>query len=112
MVGTDFGYKNNIRDNRNVAPRGAVIHEPFTLLSYAAGLTGVRLAPYLAATAVGLLPSTVVQVGLGASAPFVVAHATAFAAVPVVVVAALAGAGLLVWRRRRRAADAQLHPAG
>jgi uncharacterized membrane protein YdjX (TVP38/TMEM64 family) len=75
---------------------------PFTLLSYAAGLTGVRLLPYLAATAVGLVPSTAVQVGLGASAPFVVAHATAFTAVPVVVVVALAAVGLLAWRRHRR----------
>ena len=79
---------------------------PFTLLSYAAGLTGVRLAPYLAATAVGLLPSTVVQVGLGASAPFALAHATAFAAVPGAVVVALAAVGLIVRRRRRRSADA------
>jgi uncharacterized membrane protein YdjX (TVP38/TMEM64 family) len=86
---------------------------PFTLLSYAAGLTGVRLAPYLAATAVGLLPSTVVQVGLGTSAPFVVAHATAFAAVPVAAVAALAAVGLLVWRRRRKAgSQPEPHPAG
>jgi uncharacterized membrane protein YdjX (TVP38/TMEM64 family) len=79
---------------------------PFTLLSYAAGLTGVRLLPYLAATAVGLLPSTAVQVGLGASAPVVVAHATAFTAVPVTVAVVLAAVALLAWRRhRRRGAD-------
>ncbi|WP_448624128.1 TVP38/TMEM64 family protein [Geodermatophilus sp. URMC 64] len=78
---------------------------PFTLLSYAAGLTGVRLVPYLAATAVGLVPSTVVQVGLGASAPFVVEQATTFTVVPVLLVAGLLAAlGALAWRRRKRRA--------
>ena len=78
---------------------------PFTLLSYAAGLTGVRLLPYLAATALGSLPGTVVAVGLGASAPLVVAHGTALTAVPAVaVVVASAVVGLLVRRRHHAAA--------
>ena len=76
---------------------------PFTLLSYAAGLTGMRLAPYLAATAVGLVPSTVVQVGVGASAPAILA-----AAGPVTVASAAAALAVLVVlvvgvRRHRRA---------
>jgi uncharacterized membrane protein YdjX (TVP38/TMEM64 family) len=44
---------------------------PFVALSYAAGLTGVRLVPYGLATALGLIPSTVLQVGIGASVGFV-----------------------------------------
>src|SRR3954447_5323004 len=75
----------------------------FTLLSYAAGLAGVRLLPYLAATAVGLVPSTVVQVGVGASAPFVVEQATTFTLLPVLLVAVLlAVLGALTWRRRKQ----------
>jgi uncharacterized membrane protein YdjX (TVP38/TMEM64 family) len=77
---------------------------PFTLLSYAAGLTGVRLLPYTAATAVGVLPSTVVQVGLGASATFVVGRATTVAAVPALLLVVLVAAlGFVTWRRRRGA---------
>ncbi|HLM05567.1 MAG TPA: VTT domain-containing protein [Blastococcus sp.] len=68
---------------------------PFVVLSYAAGLTAVRLGPYLLATALGMLPSTVVQVGLGASAgtfdPWTLAGA-----------AVVAGAVLVVVLRRRR----------
>lgn len=40
---------------------------PFTVVSYAAGLSAVRPGAYLAATALGLVPSTVLQVGAGAS---------------------------------------------
>lgn len=71
---------------------------PFVVLSYGAGLTAMRLLPYAAATALGLLPSTVVQVGVGASAPALVSGATAAIALPL---AALVVLGL--WYRRRRA---------
>jgi uncharacterized membrane protein YdjX (TVP38/TMEM64 family) len=86
---------------------------PFTLVSYAAGLTGVRLAPYLAGTAVGLIPSTVVQVGIGASASFVVEQAATFTVVPVLLVAGpMAALGAVAWRRRkRRAAERAAVPA-
>ncbi|MGY2004158.1 TVP38/TMEM64 family protein [Blastococcus sp. SYSU DS1024] len=40
---------------------------PFVVVSYGAGLAGVRFGHFLAATAVGLVPSTVLQVGAGAS---------------------------------------------
>ncbi len=73
---------------------------PFVVLSYGTGLTGMRLLPYAAATALGLIPSTVVQVGVGASAPALVSGATAAVALPVT---ALVVAGV-VWLRRRRAA--------
>ncbi|SDE91621.1 Uncharacterized membrane protein YdjX, TVP38/TMEM64 family, SNARE-associated domain [Blastococcus fimeti] len=71
---------------------------PFVVLSYGSGLTAMRLLPYIAATALGVLPSTVVQVGVGASAPALVSGATAAVALPL---AALVVA--VVWTRRRRA---------
>lgn len=78
---------------------------PFVVLSYGAGLTAIRWAPYVAGTALGLLPSTVVQVGIGASAGAVVERSTTLTALPwlaaAVVVAAL-GAG--AWSQRQRAA--------
>jgi uncharacterized membrane protein YdjX (TVP38/TMEM64 family) len=41
---------------------------PFTIVNYAFGLTGIRLGPYIAATAVGILPGTIAFVYLGAAA--------------------------------------------
>jgi uncharacterized membrane protein YdjX (TVP38/TMEM64 family) len=77
---------------------------PFTVVSYGAGLAAVRPGPYAAATALGLVPSTVLQVGAGAS----VAHLDRWAdlATPATTaVAALvlltAGGLALRWRRRR-----------
>jgi uncharacterized membrane protein YdjX (TVP38/TMEM64 family) len=75
---------------------------PFVAVSYGAGLTGVRLLPYLLATALGLVPSTLLQVGVGASAGFLVDRMTASAVVPaaaVVFVAVVVGS--VVWRRCR-----------
>ncbi|WP_166509679.1 MULTISPECIES: TVP38/TMEM64 family protein [unclassified Blastococcus] len=40
---------------------------PFVFVSYAAGLSGVRLGPYLLGTAVGLVPWSVLYVGVGTS---------------------------------------------
>jgi uncharacterized membrane protein YdjX (TVP38/TMEM64 family) len=81
---------------------------PFVVLSYGAGLTAVRLTPYALSTAIGLVPSTVVQVGIGASAGVLAAWATPITVVPIAA-AVLVAAGLvaLAWRRRRRAPDAQ-----
>ena len=78
---------------------------PFTVVSYAAGLTGIRLLPYAAATALGLLPSTVAQVGLGASATWITAWAAPLRAArwPLVLSAAVVGvAGAWWWYRRTR----------
>lgn len=72
---------------------------PFVVLSYGSGLTAMRLPPYVAATALGIIPTTVVQVGVGASAPALVGGATAAVALPLAVLGVLA----LVWFRRRRA---------
>ncbi|MGY1698685.1 TVP38/TMEM64 family protein [Geodermatophilus sp. SYSU D00766] len=76
---------------------------PFSVLSHAAGLSAVPLAPYVAATALGLLPSTVLQVGVGASVPQLTqwaarAGSPEVAAASVVVVAVL---GVVVVSRRR-----------
>ncbi|WP_166509607.1 TVP38/TMEM64 family protein [Blastococcus sp. TF02-8] len=76
---------------------------PHVVVSYGAGLSGVRLAPYAAATAVGLVPSTVVQVGVGASTGFVVEHLTTLTVVPAIVVGLVLVAGVIWWFRRRRA---------
>jgi uncharacterized membrane protein YdjX (TVP38/TMEM64 family) len=78
---------------------------PFVVVSYGAGLSGVRVGPYLAATAVGLVPSTLVQVGIGASTGFVVAHATALTVVPAVVIAVVLLGGGVWWYRRRAGAE-------
>ncbi len=77
---------------------------PFVVLSYAAGLTATRWGPYVAATALGLVPSTVVQVGIGASVGAVASNATPLSLLPLsvaaVVVVVVAGGA---WRRRQRA---------
>lgn len=80
---------------------------PFVAVSYGAGLTAVRLTPYALSTALGLIPSTVVQVGVGASAGVLAERATALTVVPAVaaVLVILGGLGVLAWRRRRPAAE-------
>jgi uncharacterized membrane protein YdjX (TVP38/TMEM64 family) len=40
---------------------------PYVVVSYAAGLTGLRWRPYLLGTAVGLVPGSVLHVGIGAA---------------------------------------------
>jgi uncharacterized membrane protein YdjX (TVP38/TMEM64 family) len=87
---------------------------PFVVLSYGAGLAGVRFMPYVLATAVGLVPSTVVQVAVGASATAILSRSTAFTVVPVVVVlVVLALAGAWAWRRRRaQGREGIAEPAG
>jgi uncharacterized membrane protein YdjX (TVP38/TMEM64 family) len=84
---------------------------PFVALSYGSGLLGIRFAPYFAATAVGLLPSTVVQVGIGASVGFVVSGGSVLALLPAVAGAlALAAIAAVTWRRRRRSAAQASEP--
>jgi uncharacterized membrane protein YdjX (TVP38/TMEM64 family) len=80
---------------------------PFVVLSYGAGLTAIRWPPYVAGTALGLIPSTLVQVGIGASASAVAARAAPLTVVPVLTaVAVLAVLAAGAWRRRLRAAVA------
>jgi uncharacterized membrane protein YdjX (TVP38/TMEM64 family) len=47
---------------------------PFTIVNYAFGLTGIRLAPYVGATAIGILPGTLAFVYIGAAAASVAAQ--------------------------------------
>jgi uncharacterized membrane protein YdjX (TVP38/TMEM64 family) len=84
---------------------------PFVVLSYGAGLTAVRLLPYALSTALGLVPSTVVQVGIGASADELAAWATTVTVVPVVAaLLVLAGLGAFAWRRHRAQPDPRPDP--
>ena len=79
---------------------------PYVVVSYGAGLSGARLGPYLAATSVGLVPSTVVQVAVGASAGYVLAHLGTLPVLPFAVGAVVLVAGGVWWyRRRARRAD-------
>ena len=79
---------------------------PFVVLSYGAGLTAVRLTPYALSTAIGLIPSTVVQVGIGASAGVLVSWTATVTALPVVAAVLVVAGTALAWRRRRRVPDA------
>ncbi|SEL98843.1 Uncharacterized membrane protein YdjX, TVP38/TMEM64 family, SNARE-associated domain [Blastococcus sp. DSM 46786] len=77
---------------------------PFVAVNYGAGLAGVRPAPFAAATAVGLVPSTLVQVGLGASAGVLFAHLDASVVVPGLVAGlAVLAVGMAWWYRGRTA---------
>ena len=74
----------------------------FMVVSYGAGLTGVRLAPYVLATAVGALPGSVLYVGIGTSLAVVGGSATGRPAVVAVGALAVIGLSGAVWWRRRR----------
>ena len=76
---------------------------PFMPVSYAAGLTAVPLAPYTAATALGVVPGSALQVAVGASVGGLPAWVTSPGGLVVegaLVVLVLAG-GVLWWRRTR-----------
>lgn len=75
---------------------------PFMVVSYAAGLSGVRLAPYVLATTVGAVPGSVLYVGIGTSVTVVGEWATGWPAVVALgVLAAVAASGAVRWRRHR-----------
>jgi uncharacterized membrane protein YdjX (TVP38/TMEM64 family) len=79
---------------------------PFAVCNYGAGLVGVRLRPYLLATAIALPAGTAVQVGVGASAAQFVSGQAAFTALPLAVGLALLGwLALRAWRRPEPAVD-------
>ncbi|SFP13502.1 Uncharacterized membrane protein YdjX, TVP38/TMEM64 family, SNARE-associated domain [Geodermatophilus dictyosporus] len=80
-----------------------VMPVPFSLTSYAAGLTGVPLGTYTAATALGVVPGSVLQVAVGASAGPLLGWATSPGGLLVegVVVLLLVAGGVVWWRRRR-----------
>ncbi len=77
---------------------------PFAVGSYAAGLTAVRLVPYAAGTALGILPGSAVHTAVGASAAGLPDWATSPTGLAIegAILAAVVVGGLLWWRRRRR----------
>ena len=76
---------------------------PFMPVSYAAGLTGIRLLPYTAATALGVVPGSALQVAVGASAGGLPDWLTSPAGlVGEGLVALLLVAGVVLWWRRTR----------
>ena len=82
---------------------------PFVFVSYAAGLSGIRLGPYLLGTAIGLVPWSVLYVGIGASATSIESWTSLVDVIPplAVVVGFLALSAGYLWRRRRRRQPAQ-----
>jgi uncharacterized membrane protein YdjX (TVP38/TMEM64 family) len=85
---------------------------PFVVLSYGAGLTSIRWAPYALATAIGLVPSSIVQVGVGASAGALADRAGVVTVAGVLVVVLVLGSWALLAWRRRRATPSAAEPAG
>ncbi len=78
---------------------------PFPAVNYGIGLSGARVAPYLGATVLGMLPSTVAQVGLGASAGLLLEGTTGtLTAVAGAVLLVALVSGTVLWRRRRAVA--------
>ncbi len=73
---------------------------PFFVVNYAAGLSGVRLGPYLLGTVLGILPGTVAVVVLGDAAVGGTPHPVLLA---VSVVGGLLGLAGAVWASRRPA---------
>ncbi len=77
---------------------------PFSVPSHAAGVSAVPTGAYAAATALGLLPSTVLLVGAGAAVPGlakVAAHAGSRLVLAMVASAAFLVAGTVLPRHRR-----------
>ena len=75
---------------------------PFVVVSYGAGLSGVRLAPYVLATTVGAVPGSVLYVGIGTSLTVVGGWATGWPAVGALGALVLVGLSGAAWWRRRK----------
>jgi uncharacterized membrane protein YdjX (TVP38/TMEM64 family) len=80
---------------------------PFVVLSYGAGLTSIRWGPYALATAIGLVPSTIVQIGVGASAGALAERAGVIAVAGVVVVVLVVGSWVTIGRHVRSRVPSQ-----
>lgn len=71
---------------------------PFSVLNYAAGLSGVRFAPYVLGTVLGILPGTVAVVVLGDAAAGGTPHPVLLVVSAVCGLIGLAGAGVAARR--------------
>ncbi|SDC38163.1 Uncharacterized membrane protein YdjX, TVP38/TMEM64 family, SNARE-associated domain [Geodermatophilus telluris] len=79
----------------------------YTLVSYAAGVTGVRLRPYAVGTALGIVPGSALHVAAGASAGRLLGWVTSPGGLLVEgAVLLLAVAGGVAWWRRGRSRSA------
>ena len=74
---------------------------PFMLVSYAAGLSGVRLRPYALGTAIGLLPGSVTYVAIGSSTAQIASWLTPHLVALFAVTLTLGLLGLGIGRRLR-----------
>ena len=72
---------------------------PFMAVSYAAGLTGVRLAPYTTGTVVGLVPGSIVYVAIGSSTALVDWSMPSVTSAFVVLGALILAGGMVTFRR-------------
>ncbi|MGY1779765.1 TVP38/TMEM64 family protein [Geodermatophilus sp. SYSU D01036] len=79
---------------------------PFAVVSHAAGLSAVRFRAYAAGSALALVPTTALQVGVGASVPGLAARAGS-PVVPALIGGIALVAACSVWLRRRRAGAAE-----
>jgi uncharacterized membrane protein YdjX (TVP38/TMEM64 family) len=75
---------------------------PFGLVSYAFGATGVRLRAYLAGTALGAVPSTVVYATLGAHALSPGSPGFVYSLLAALVMSLTTSTTMVVLARRRR----------
>lgn len=86
---------------------------PFVIVSYTAGLSGVRPVPYLLGTVVGLIPWSVLYVGIGAAAVDLGSWTTVpDLALPAVAAVAVTVAGAAWWWRHRPRKPATPQPTG
>lgn len=76
-----------------------LLHVPFTLVNYASGVSAVRLRTFAWTTLLGLVPSTMIFVGLGAGLPSLneLRDAGAMSLVSPLVGIALLGMGVIPW---------------
>lgn len=76
-----------------------LLHVPFTLVNYASGVSEVRLWTFTWTTLLGLVPSTMVFVGLGASLPSLneLRDEGVTSLVSPAVIAALVAMGMIPW---------------
>ena len=73
---------------------------PFTLVSYAGGLSGIGLRPYLVGSAVGLVPGTVLHVTIGATVGSADSSPVLLLSLVPLGLALGALGGVRAWRRR------------